>query len=190
LFFGQLVKLRGLELSDLDTIMQYWNDLELREYLDRQIPHSRVDEENFIRMSWDLRNKNQEHIFAIETKDGKWLGTCGLHNMNQINRSATLGIAIHRKDLWGKGYGTDAVKTLCAIGFDTLNLHRIELEYFEGNKRGANTYPKLGFKEIGRRREGRFFNGRYTDVILMDLLRREFKEKFPNFNLYHKVGPE
>jgi RimJ/RimL family protein N-acetyltransferase len=97
-----------------------------------------------------------------------------------------LGIAIHRKDLWGKGYGTDAVKTLCTIGFDVLNLHRIELEYFEGNTRGANTYPKLGFKEIGRRREGRFLNGRYIDVILMDLLRREFKEKFPEFNLHHK----
>ena len=34
---------------------------------------------------------------------------------------------------------------------------------------------KVGFTEVGRRREGRYVNGEYHDFILMDILRSEWE---------------
>jgi RimJ/RimL family protein N-acetyltransferase len=184
MYYGKKVKLRGLELSDVDNIMKYWNDFEMRENLYSQIPYSREEEEEWIRSTWKSRSQANGYVFAIETHDGEWLGTTGLHGVNQINRSADFGIAIHRKDLWGKGYGTDATITMCAIGFNILNLNRIELEYYEKNIKGEKAYTNAGFKEIGRRRQARLIDGKYEDSVLMDFLRDEFKEKYPDFSLY------
>lgn len=42
-------------------------------------------------------------------------------------RPAELGIAVADKTMWEKGFGTDAMRTLCRVGFREMNLHRIEL---------------------------------------------------------------
>jgi RimJ/RimL family protein N-acetyltransferase len=43
------------------------------------------------------------------------------------------------------------------------------------NHAGRRCYDKAGFREIGRRREARWFNGRFWDEILMDILTIEFE---------------
>ena len=43
------------------------------------------------------------------------------------------------------------------------------------NDRAIACYKKVGFKEIGRRRQSYFLNGKYHDEIFMDILKDEFK---------------
>ncbi len=62
------------------------------------------------------------------------------------------------------------------FGFNYLNLNNIKLDVMEFNKRAQACYKKCGFKEYGRRRKCRFINGKYYDVIEMDILSEEFKE--------------
>jgi len=45
---------------------------------------------------------------------------------------------------------------------------------FSFNLRALSSYRKLGFREIGRRRQARIIAGKAYDVILMDLLAEEF----------------
>ena len=45
------------------------------------------------------------------------------------------------------------------------------------NKRAIRCYEKSGFKEVGRRREAYYLNGKYYDIITMDILKKEFKEE-------------
>ena len=49
MFEGEKVRLRAIELSDLDAIMQNWNNLKLRAYLGTFLPYSRQEEEEWIR---------------------------------------------------------------------------------------------------------------------------------------------
>ena len=42
------------------------------------------------------------------------------------------------------------------------------------NERALGCYKKCGFKEYGRRRKCRFVDGKYYDVIYMDVLAEEF----------------
>jgi diamine N-acetyltransferase len=56
-----------------------------------------------------------------------------------------------------------------------LGLHGIMLIVFEYNAAARRCYEKVGFREIGRRRESRWFNGRFWDEIFMDILAIEFE---------------
>jgi len=89
-----------------------------------------------------------------------------------------LGIAIGEKAYWNKGYGQDATKLLLDYGFNLLNLNNIMLGVFSFNERAVNCYRKVGFKEIGRRRQARIIGGKKFDVILMDILAEEFESVY------------
>jgi hypothetical protein len=45
---------------------------------------------------------------------------------------------------------------------------------FEYNAAGRRCYEKAGFREMGRRRESRWYQGRFWDEIHMDILASEF----------------
>ena len=117
------------------------------------------------------------HRFFIVLMDGDTLiGQISLHNIDHLHRNAFLGILIGEVEHHGKGYGTEAVRLILDYGFKTLNLHNIILSVHEDNYAGIACYKKVGFKEAGRRREWFFKNGKYTDVIYMDILENEYKE--------------
>ena len=66
------------------------------------------------------------------------------------------------------------------IGFDVLNLHRIELHVYDFLESGRHIYKKLGFKETGVRRKASFVAGRYVDDLVMDILEEEYRKLNPS----------
>ena len=48
----------------------------------------------------------------------------------------------------------------------------------EFNSRAIACYKKCGFKEMGRRRQCNYINGKYYDTIHMDILKEEFAGDF------------
>ena len=115
--------------------------------------------------------------YAIVLLDGDvMIGSISIHNIDHLNRNAFLGIFIGEEEHRSKGYGAEAIRLILAYGFNTLNLHNIMLSVNEDNMEGITCYKKVGFKEVGRRREWVFKNGKYIDRIYMDILAREFEE--------------
>lgn len=57
-----------------------------------------------------------------------------------------LGIMIGNKEYWGRGFGTEAVNTLCSYAFSNLGLKEISLGVIKENERAVQTYKKAGFK--------------------------------------------
>jgi RimJ/RimL family protein N-acetyltransferase len=177
---GTKVRLRSLELSDLDEIMKYWNNVELRNLVgntDRG-PVSRHEEEDWIRNTWKQRQERTAFHFAIETlTENKLIGGTGVFEIDWTGRSATTGISIFNPEYWGKGYGEDSMNLLLSFAFQNLNLNRVELNTFDFNERAQQCYRKVGFEEVGRRRRARFINGHYCDEIIMDVLKEEWLAK-------------
>jgi ribosomal-protein-alanine N-acetyltransferase len=88
-------------------------------------------------------------------------------------QSAKLGYAIHA-DHWGRGHATDAVRAVIALGFETLDLHRITAAVGPDNRLSQAVLKHLGFSEEGRLRDHVFTNGAWRDSVLYSLLINEW----------------
>lgn len=102
------------------------------------------------------------------------IGSIGLHGINHAHRIAELGAGIGEHDCWGKGYGTEATRLILDYAFTVLGLHNVMLRVFSYNERAIRVYKKVGFKEIGRRRQAQRIGGQAHDVVYMDCLVTEF----------------
>lgn len=172
MILGERVRLRPIERDDLPTFVRWFADPEVRDGLAQFLPLSLAAEERWFERLLD----RDDHLFAIEGLVGKrWLhiGSCGIEGLHPRHRSAGVGILIGEKQCWNKGYGTEAMRLLCRFGFDSLNLHRIELCVYAYNPRARRCYEKVGFQLEGTFREAVWHDGRYHDVYHMGLLRGE-----------------
>jgi RimJ/RimL family protein N-acetyltransferase len=169
---GKLVRLRAIEPGDAERAYRWVNDVEVRRYVAMRYPLSKADEERWARDR--APNDFTNVALAIETKDGVYIGNCGLHQGHAEDRKASLGIVIGEKDYWSNGYGADAVITLLRFGFAEMNLNRVWLHAFEFNERAIACYKKCGFAIEGRLRQHYYGAGRYWDVVAMGVLREEF----------------
>ncbi len=130
------------------------------------------------RLQEDLQSviKSKSHLYDIVTLDSDvTIGRCLFFNFNKVDRTAEIGIVIGEKKYWDQGFGQEALQLLLEYGFNLLNLHRVMLGTYSYNKRAYRCYTKLGFRDIGRRREAKIIAGTKHDVIFMDLLSSEFK---------------
>ena len=173
-FEGRLVRLRAREPEDEPLLYKWFNDAEVTEYLGLRWPLSHTTEREFIgqahRVAYDRAS------FGVETiAEGRLIGGVSLEHASPENRSAILGIALGDKTFWNGGYGTDAMRTVCRFGFETMNLHRIELEVFSDNARARRVYENVGFTAEGVHRDGLFKYGRYHDIVVMGLLESELR---------------
>lgn len=178
MIYGERVRLRGIERTDLPLFVAWLNDPEVRENLLMQIPLSQAMEDNWFENM--LKRPPEEHPLLIEARQGdKWVpvGNCGLFGIHWSVRSAEVGIFIGEKALWNQGYGTEAMRLLLRHGFETLNLNRIRLRVYETNPRAVRSYEKAGFTLEGRERQGMYKDGRYIDVLLMSILRSEWMDQ-------------
>lgn len=174
---GAVVNLRAIDVADAGRYCDWLNDREVTQHLQMRYQIPRLAEEAWIRQgSAKQMAFGQGGNYAIETKDGRHIGSVGFHYANPENRKATLGIVIGDKAYWSKGYGTDAMLTMLRFGFDEMNLRRIDLSVDVENERAIACYRKCGFREEGRLRQHRWVRGRYVDQLWMGILREEFYE--------------
>ena len=110
-----------------------------------------------------------------EKKSDIILGMISLLEINNVNRSGQLHIMIGGIDNRGKGMGTFAVNAMLTHAFNNLNLHRVELNVLENNSIAQRLYKKCGFTIEGLRREANYKNGQYENVVMMSILKNEWK---------------
>lgn len=172
---GERIYLSPRNVEDVEKITEWMNDFEITDYTGRSYQTMTLQNEK----AYLEKEQDNKSVFAIiDLQTDEIIGNVGLHDINNINRTATLGIFIGNKDYRSKGYGTEAIKLILDFGFNYLNLNNIDLALMEFNKRALKCYEKCGFKEIGRRRKCKFINGRYYDSILMDILSEEFTKSY------------
>lgn len=171
---GKKVTLRPLSLKDAPNFCRWLADPEVTIFLDRyyeQGPPSLKEEREWIRKNQKDKGKV---CFAIDTKDGRHIGSVSFFHLDDYGKKAEFGIMIGDKEFWGQGLGTEAGKLMVNYGFKKLKLRRIYLAYIAYNIRGGKSYKKIGFKTEGRIREHRYRDGHWHDEIYMGILREEY----------------
>ena len=188
MIYGERIRLRRDERTDIPRFVEWLNDPEVTRYLGAfNLPISTANEEGWFENM--LRLPLDEQPFAIEVRnavpaagvlpsenrdDWKLIGNCGFRDFNRAVHSAEVGIFIGDKSCWNKGYGTEVMGLLLRVGFETLNLNRVFLRVDEENKGGIRAYEKAGFIHEGRLRQAAYLHGSYQDVLIMSVLRPEW----------------
>lgn len=169
---GERVALGPIRRDHIPLYQQWMNQLETTRFLRMGVYSFENEEDWYEKMA---RSETLDYLTIYGYPDLRPIGGTNLFKIDHANRTAELGIMIGDPASRGKGLGTEAVKLMCDYGFNALGLNNIILMTFEWNIAGQKAYEKAGFKEIGRRRQARWFAGRYWDDIYYDLLASEFE---------------
>lgn len=174
---GKLVRLRPPERAEVPLYARWMMNPLLREYITVRYLSLALEEKWFENALEAMRRQPPADLyFVIEVRnDDTPIGMCGLHSLDWLNRKAEFGIVIGEPDYWGRGYGTDATRTVLETGFQWLHLHRIYLFVNEDNLRAIRAYERAGFKHEGLQREAVFVRGAYKNLLMMSILENEFK---------------
>jgi len=173
---GEKCYLSPINIEDYDLYTKWINDLEIGKYL--FFAGQSINKQKEKEVLQDLAEKHNYAI--IDKKNDKLIGNCGFVSIDDRHSKSEVGIFIGDKDYLSKGYGSEALSLLIQYGFDYLNLHNIFLMVYDFNKRAIKSYKKIGFKEVGIRREAMKRNGKYHDIIYMDILPGELNKRYLN----------
>ena len=175
---GKRVRLRRIERSDLPRFVEWMNDPELRDHLAAIYPLSQAQEEQWFESM--LRLEPTLQPFAIDarlTPQGKqWtlVGTISFHNVDWRNRTAELGMFIGPRELWGKGFGTEALRALVAFAFRSSTCTGSG-SGLRGEHPGPPVLRKGRLRGRGPAAAGPLPRGPVHETLVMGLLKHEWE---------------
>lgn len=124
-----------------------------------------------------MESSDSSLLYMIEEAEtGRVIGTIGLHEYDQMNHNARLGILIFTTEDRGNGYGTEATMLLFRNAFAIRALHKIYVRVFTTNTAMLSHYERLGFRVEGVLREEYLLRGKWIDMFCLSLLAREWNE--------------
>lgn len=172
---GDNIYLSPRNPEDAEKYVEWLNDFQVTDYTGRSAQLISIESEK----QFFQEHMNDEAAFSIvRLEDNELIGTVSIEKISHKDRRGTLGIFIGDSNSRNRGFGTEAIKLILDYGFNYLNLNNIDLNVLDVNSRAIACYTKCGFKECGRRREVAFINGKYHDIISMDILAREFEGEY------------
>lgn len=150
---------------DLPLLFSWINDRSLAVF---SAPFHPVHETDHVAWFRHLQDRKDAVIFGIRRgADDQLVGTCQLHAIDAVSRSAELRIRIGVAEARGTGIGTDACRALMKHAFEDLNLSRVFLQVLDDNTAARRLYEKVGFEVEGVAKRAVFIDGRWRDVVMM-----------------------
>jgi diamine N-acetyltransferase len=117
-----------------------------------------------------LRDPRQRHL--VVEAGGRPVGFV-LMRLHPDDRAVELRrLAVTEK---GRGYGRAALALAIAQAFEEHGAHRLWLDVKPHNERALALYRSAGFVEEGLLRDALYHGGRFESLIVMSILRPEWK---------------
>lgn len=165
---GDRVELQRLREHDLDAVVAQWSTSpRVRE----RWPILTRDE---LQVMLDADEQSDEAVAWLIRVDGELVGMIQQYEQADPEYRHA-GIDIYIADRFqGRGYGTDAVRTLARHLVHTLGHHRLIIDPAADNEPAIRCYEAVGFRRVGvMRRYERGGDGSWHDGLLMDLIADE-----------------
>jgi RimJ/RimL family protein N-acetyltransferase len=174
---GELVNLRAVERSDAHMIHRWLNDPQVMRGWGWSAPARSFQGVVQEIEDWLAQETALGHSAAllVETLVGEPIGLVILRVDRAEARSVELSMLIGDVSYWGRGYGTDVLRTTLDACFDGWGIHRLAVRVEDDNERAVTLYRRFGFTDEGRLRQAAFRDGRHGDILLFGILAPEWR---------------
>lgn len=164
---GKNISLRPIELRDLNYLNKWKNTEEVFKYLGGGFFPVSID----IQSKWmdSLMDTTSGNIrFIIEKDTKKPIGLIGLYSVNNLHKTAEVGMYIGEIEEQGKGYATETYNLFEDFLQKYINIRKLKLFVVKNNIPALKFWKKLGYEVVGALSKERYINGKYLDVIIME----------------------
>ncbi len=167
---GDQIYLRALEPDDLNFIYELENNTAIWEISGTTTPYSKhVLKQYLDNAHRDIYDVKQLRLCIC--KGEKVIGLIDLFDFDPQNKRAGVGIVILEKKERNNGSGTEAIKLLCDYGYTTLGLRQLYANVMEDNSASLYLFKKMGFEEVGIKKDWIFSNGEFKNEILLQKIK-------------------
>lgn len=132
-----------------------------------------------------LTEKEEEHLhfggdgtrleFAVVNLEGAYVGNVNLHSIDEKNGTFSISFYFLEKER-KKGYATNAVALIVYYAFYELRLNKLNVCVNEGNEASEALIKRIGCMKEGTWRENVFYDGKYINVNLYGMTRKQFAD--------------
>lgn len=169
---GRLL-LRKLNMRDAPDIYDYSRDPQVARHVLWSAHASPSESRSYIRYMLRRYRLGEPSSWGIVWKDeNRVIGTIGFMWIHEENASAEVGYSLSRA-YWNRGIMTEALGMVLDFGFHTLQLNRIEAQHEVDNPASGAVMRKVGMRHEGTLRSRLYNKGRYVDVELYAILRKD-----------------
>lgn len=173
---GEHVDIGPIHKDALPLLQRWWNDPDVTLPLAGHVfPSTMKDQEEWYD-KWAVRGDGSTvHFLIYDVCSDTPIGVVNLFSINYRNQTAWAGIYIGEKQCRGLGYGTEALRLVTAYAFGPCGLNNVTVAVHADNIGSLRMAEKVGYREIGRQRQGVRRSGQYIDIVFMDILASDFE---------------
>ena len=166
---GVLIVLRAKTIDDAPQDYEWRRDPELATF-DAARPYGGSLKDYTSIYADELKYPSPyRRTIAVEDFDGAHIGNVMYYNADYQRREAEIGVTIGLRAYWGRGYGTDLLRTFVSYLFESMPLDRIYLKTLDWNVRAQRSFENAGFQRYGVSRRGEY------NFILMEIRRPQLE---------------
>lgn len=155
--------LRDVQLDDFESFKKLCSDDQVTKYLDyiTFATEEKLKEWVESHVKYNLQVPRHSYNFSIiEKTSGKFVGWIGIGEPSDKTKAdLDFGYALMH-DCWGKGYATEALRTLIKYCFDNLGVRRIM-----GDCDSRNIASQRVMEKVGMKLERKVQNGEKEDWV-------------------------
>ncbi|MCK9307272.1 MAG: GNAT family N-acetyltransferase [Methanoculleus sp.] len=125
-------------------------------------PYTPADARRFISAAMDTTS----HLYLAIDVCGEAVGGIGIQPLDGVKRrTAEIGYWLS-ESFWGRGFVTDAVRSLVPVAFETFDIVRLEAGIFSSNPASMRVLEKCGFTREAVHRMAVTKNGVTLDEVV------------------------
>ena len=167
---GDHICLRALEPDDLNFLYELENNTAIWEISGTTTPYSKHVLKQYLDNSHrDIYDVKQLRLCICKAE--MVLGLIDLFDFDPKNKRAGVGIVILEEKERNQGIGTEAIKLLTDYVFTTLGLRQLFANVMEDNSASLYLFKKMGFEEVGLKKDWIFSNGEFKNEVLLQKIK-------------------
>lgn len=142
-----------------------------RTYLSDRIPYPYTDQSAEWWINMAAEHEGKTGVWRVIYVDGQLVGNISVEQKADVYRKdGEIGYLL-LTDYWSKGIMTKAVRQICRIAFEKLDILRITGLYYEPNVASGRVLAKAGFEYEGTRINGVAKGDRIYNLCMTGLLK-------------------